>query len=119
MKQPTVSVVVPNWNGKDILGKCLDSLQTQSYRPAEIIVVENGSIDGSAEYIAKHYPEVALIVEPENLGFAGGVNVGIKAAKSDYIWLFNKRRGGAKRLFGQTSGYSSKEQRRYYLCSYS
>ncbi len=89
MKQPTVSAVIPNWNGKDVIGKCLDSLQTQSFKPTEIIVVENGSIDGSAEYIAKNYPKVKLIVEPTNLGFAAGVNVGIKAAKSDYVWLFN------------------------------
>ncbi len=89
MKKPTVMVVIPNWNGKDVIGKCLESLQAQSYKPAEIIVVENGSIDGSAEYIAINYPQVTLIKEPTNLGFAAGVNVGIKAAKSDYVWLFN------------------------------
>lgn len=89
MKQPTVSVVVPNWNGKDVIGKCLDSLQAQSYQPTEIIVVENGSTDGSAEYISNKFGTVKLVVLPKNRGFAGGVNVGIKAAKSDYVWLFN------------------------------
>ncbi len=89
MKQPTVTVVIPNWNGKDVIGKCLNSLQNQTYKPTEIIVVENGSTDGSAEYITKNYPNVKLIIEPKNLGFAGGVNVGIKAAQSDYVWLFN------------------------------
>ncbi len=89
MNQPTVTVVIPNWNGKDVISKCLDSLQAQSYKPNEIIVVENGSTDGSTEYIVKNFPKVKLIQEPVNLGFAGGVNVGIKAATSDYIWLFN------------------------------
>lgn len=89
MKQPSVSVVVPNWNGVDVIGACLDSLLAQSYLPAEIIVVENGSVDGSADFITTSYPKVKLIKEPINLGFAGGVNVGIKAAKSDYVWLFN------------------------------
>lgn len=88
----TVSVVVPNWNGKDVIGDCLKSLQKQSYKLAQIIVVENGSVDGSVEYIEKHFPDVTLLKQPENLGFAGGVNVGIKAAqknKSDYVWLLN------------------------------
>ncbi len=89
MKQPTVTVVIPNWNGKDVIGKCLTSLENQTYKSSEIIVVENGSSDGSVEYIARNFPKVILIKEPTNLGFAGGVNVGIKAAKSDYIWLFN------------------------------
>lgn len=88
-KRPTVAVVIPNWNGKDVIGKCLASLEAQTYKPSEIIVVENGSTDGSAEYIAKNFPKIKLIKEPVNLGFAGGVNVGIKAATSDYIWLFN------------------------------
>lgn len=90
--KPTVAVVVPNWNGRDVIGDCLRSLQQQSYKLAHIIVVENGSVDGSAEYITKHFPDVVLLKEPKNLGFAGGVNVGIKEAqrrKSDYVWLLN------------------------------
>jgi GT2 family glycosyltransferase len=89
---PTVSVVIPNWNGKDVIGDCLKSLQKQSYKLAQVIVVENGSVDGSIEYIEKNFPEVILLKQPKNLGFAGGVNVGIKAAqenKSDYVWLLN------------------------------
>jgi len=91
-KNITVSVVVPNWNGKDVIGDCLKSLQKQSYKLAQIIVVENGSVDGSIQYIEKHFPDVILLKQPKNLGFAGGVNVGIKAAqnnKSDYVWLLN------------------------------
>ncbi|MBA3678914.1 glycosyltransferase family 2 protein [Candidatus Saccharibacteria bacterium] len=89
MNNPTVSVVVPNWNGMDVIGDCLKSLQKQSYKLAQIIVVENGSIDGSIQYIEKHFPDVVLLKQPKNLGFAGGVNVGIRAATSDYVFLLN------------------------------
>lgn len=86
-----ISVVVPNWNGKDSVGKCLDSLLSQSIKTS-VVVVENGSTDGSLEYLTKNYPEVELVINEKNLGFAGGVNSGIKKAidnESDYIALFN------------------------------
>ena len=84
-----ISVVIPNWNGKEYIGKCIDSLLNQSLRP-RIIVVENGSVDGSLEYLEEHYPEVELVVNKKNLGFAGGVNSGIrKVMNGDYIALFN------------------------------
>lgn len=73
------AVVIPNWNGREDLPACLDSLRRQTL-PAEVIVVENGSTDGSAEMIRERYPEVTLLVQPVNLGFAGGVNVGIRYA---------------------------------------
>ena len=86
-----VSVVVPNWNGKDDLPACLDSLLAQSL-PARIIVVENGSVDGSLELLQQSYPQVELIVHKENKGFAGGVNAGIRksiADGDDFVALFN------------------------------
>jgi GT2 family glycosyltransferase len=89
MKQPTVSVVIPNWNGKEVIGDCLKSIITQNFKPTEVIVVENGSTDGSAQYIRSNFPKINLVEIPKNLGFAGGVNVGIKDAKGDYVFLFN------------------------------
>jgi GT2 family glycosyltransferase len=84
-----VAVVIPNWNGKVYIGNCLDSLLNQTIK-AKIIVVENGSVDGSLEYLKEHFPEVELVINKKNLGFAGGVNSGIKKAiDSDYIALFN------------------------------
>lgn len=86
-----IAIVVPNWNGKDTLGDCLDSLLNQSY-PAKIIVVENGSTDGSAEFLKENYPTVTTLPQPKNLGFAGGVNVGIRYSleqKYNAIALFN------------------------------
>lgn len=72
-------VIVPNWNGMDSLGECLDSLQAQSVE-AHIIVVDNGSADGSVEFIKTNYPDVEIVVHHKNKGYAGGVNPGFKRA---------------------------------------
>lgn len=86
-----ISVVVPNWNGREELGACLDALLAQS-TPHEIIVVENGSTDGSQEFLQANYPQVVILEQPKNLGFAEGVNVGIRHALEhhcEYIALLN------------------------------
>lgn len=86
-----VCVVVPNWNGLESLGDCLDSLMIQSLKP-HIIVVDNGSIDGSIDFITKHYPEVDLIKHLSNRGFAGGINPGFQKAiemNAKYVATFN------------------------------
>lgn len=85
----TLSIVILNWNGGDVTAECLNSLKSQTREPDQIIVVDNGSVDGSNKMIRKNFPGVNLIELPKNLGFAGGVNVGIKAAKSDYVMLLN------------------------------
>jgi len=72
-------VVIPNWNGRDSLPACLDSLAKQSIE-AGIVVVENGSNDGSRQLLAEKYPGITVLVQETNLGFAGGVNVGIEYA---------------------------------------
>jgi len=87
--RPSISIVVLNWNGGEITAECLNSLKAQSRQPDEVIVVDNGSSDGSNKLIKAKFPEVKLIELPKNLGFAGGVNVGIRAAKSDYVMLLN------------------------------
>ena len=87
--KPLASVVIPSWNNRELLGTCLDSLAKQTYKNIEIIVVENGSVDGSAEFVRENYPHVVLLPQAKNLGFAGGVNVGIKAAKGKHVALLN------------------------------
>jgi GT2 family glycosyltransferase len=72
-------VIVPNWNGEDGLRKCLDSLRAQSLKP-HIIVVDNASQDGSAALIQEEYPDVELIQNLRNEGYAGGVNPGFERA---------------------------------------
>lgn len=86
-----VYVIVPNWNGKDFLGPCLDSLQRQTYK-ATILVVDNGSRDGSVDFVKKHYPAVKVVSLTKNRGFAGGVNAGIRFALDQgttFVALFN------------------------------
>lgn len=83
------AVVVPNWNGEDSLSECLDSLLIQTMN---VIVVENGSKDNSLELLKSNYPKVKVVVHDKNLGFAGGVNSGIRTAIADgfeYVALFN------------------------------
>ena len=85
------SVVIPNWNGRDLLEKYLPSVvEALSGHPDnEVIVVENGSTDGSAEFVKRRFPHVRLVEHKTNLGFGGGSNSGFRAAKNDIVVLLN------------------------------
>lgn len=83
------SVIIPHWNGKQFLQPCLDALAAQTYRPLEVIVVDNASSDGSQQYIKDNYPDVTLIELPENRGFTGACNTGMEAANGEFIALLN------------------------------
>lgn len=86
---PLISVVVLNWNGKQTIEKCLTSLYQQTYCPLEIIVVDNASTDGSVDLVKDKFPDVTLIVNEKNLGFGGGINIGIRVANGRYIMVLN------------------------------
>jgi GT2 family glycosyltransferase len=87
---PLVSVVIPNFNGKDLVADCLASLERQTFTDFEVIVVDNGSTDGSADEVRRRFPWVARIVENRaNLGFAKACNQGIEAARGEHIALLN------------------------------
>src|SRR5258708_22997252 len=88
MNKPLVSILIVNWNGAELLPKCLNSLRKQSYNNIEIIVNDNNSSDNSIE-VLKKFKEVRLIKSKENFGFAGGNNVAIKPAKGKYVLLLN------------------------------
>lgn len=81
---PLVSIVIPNFNGKELLRDCLRSIQSQTYGNYEVIVVDNSSTDGSPEIVRKEYPWVILL-PTERIGIAQACNRGIKAAKGDII----------------------------------
>jgi GT2 family glycosyltransferase len=87
--QPPTSIIIPNWNGARHLPTCLDSLRRQTYPNFEVIVVDNGSTDGSLELLERDYPEVKVVALPENRGFAGGVNAGIRQARGEIVAVFN------------------------------
>ncbi len=95
MADAQTSVIIPLWNGQSCIADCLDALliacRTHT-APVEIIVVDNGSADGSAGFVAQSYANagVRLIRNGQNLGFAGGCNVGLRAATGDYLLLLNQ-----------------------------
>ena len=84
-----VTVVIPNWNGMEYIRVCLSSLRAQDTDDFEVLVIDNASKDGSDRVIEEEYPEVRLLRMPENLGFAGGVNVGIQETKTPFVLLLN------------------------------
>ncbi|MAG52614.1 MAG: glycosyl transferase [Nanoarchaeota archaeon] len=87
--QPLVSVVVLNWNGKDHIEECLGTLFKQSYKNYEVIVVDNGSEDGSNLTIKNKFPKAKLIENSKNLGFCKANNQGIKLTKGKYVITLN------------------------------
>jgi len=88
-KTPLVSVIIVNWNGKHLLDECLGSLFGQHFDDFEVIVVDNGSRDGSAEFLGERYPAVRVVKLNVNTGFAGGNNAGIRISRGKYIALLN------------------------------
>ncbi|MBN1953857.1 MAG: glycosyltransferase family 2 protein [Anaerolineae bacterium] len=82
------AVIIPVWNGAGYLPACLDALLRQE--GLAVIVVDNGSADGSAELVRRRYPQVQLVENGRNLGFAGGCNVGLRLAKAETLFLVNQ-----------------------------
>jgi len=89
MKNPKVSIIIPHWNGIDILSECLESLLQTDYHNLEIIVVDNASTDGSPDLISLNFPQVKLLENSQNYGYAGGCNRGAEIADGDYIVFLN------------------------------
>src|SRR5665647_1508012 len=85
------TVVIPNWNGKDLLAKYIPSILTAlAGNPAnQILVVDNGSTDGSADFLRANFPEITVLALPQNLSFGGGSNAGFSAARNDIVVLLN------------------------------
>lgn len=83
------SVIVPSLNGAHLLPGCLDSLVGQSYSNTEVIVADGASTDGTSELLARRYPAVRLLTLRRNLGFAGNVNAGLRAARGEVLCLLN------------------------------
>lgn len=119
---PEISVIILNWNGKHFLETCLAALRRQTFRDFEAILVDNGSADGSAEYVRTHFPEVRLLALSENRGFTGGNIAGLELVRNgpadglivllnndteaDPLWLeeFHK----ASRVYPKAGTFASK-----------
>ena len=89
MTKPTASIIIPHYNGKHHLDDCLNSLRQQTFTQFEIILVDNGSTDGSQAYVRTHFPEVRLVELGQNHGFTGACNAGWQVAQGEFIILLN------------------------------
>jgi len=89
MNQPTLSIIVISYNTRDMTLECLRSVAVETRSPYELIVIDNASTDGSAAAIAAEFPDIRLLAETENHGFAKANNIAAKLAVGDYILLLN------------------------------
>lgn len=87
--RPHVSVIIPHLNGRHHLADCLGSLRCQTYQDFEVILADNGSTDGTREYVRSHFPEVRLLELGHNRGFTGACNAGWRLAQGKFIVLLN------------------------------
>lgn len=114
---PFISVIIPNWNGARYLPGCLDSLRSQSYRRFEVLVVDNGSTDGSDRMVGERYPEYRLVPLDRNLGFAAAVNEGVRRSSGDLIALLNNdAEGDPEWLARLAQGAASHPEAGFFAC---
>lgn len=85
-----VSVVVLNWNGGAEVLRCLEQVEAQTYRQVELIVVDNGSTDGSVEEARRSFPAARVVDNGRNLGYAAGMNIGIRHSRGEFVVLLNQ-----------------------------
>lgn len=86
---PFISIIIPHWNGIDILSECLDSIKKSSFSKIEIIVVDNASTDGSQEWIKDNHSDIILVENDQNYGYAGGCNRGVNVASGEWLLFLN------------------------------
>ena len=89
MSSPRVRVIIVHYNRRELLASCLGALAKTTYAPMEIVVVDNASSDGSADWVAAHYPAVRMIRSESNLGFCKGNNLAIRQTDAPLMVLLN------------------------------
>ena len=89
MQSPLVSIIIVNWNHEQYLKKCLDSLSNQNFRDFDICIVDNGSTDGSGEWIANNSRELNTVSFPDNRGFSKAFNWGVKHTSGEFVLSLN------------------------------
>ena len=85
----SVSIVIPHWNNVDVLSECLESISNTDFENFDTIVVDNASTDNSVASVRSNYPNVKLIENDKNYGYAGGCNIGAEAASGDFLIFLN------------------------------
>lgn len=88
-KEDLISIIIVNWNKRDLLKVCLQSLMAQSYPDFEIIIVDNASVDGSRELVRNSFPDVKLLVNSKNLLYSYALNQGIREVHGEFILCLN------------------------------
>ncbi|NJE12862.1 glycosyltransferase family 2 protein [Thermococcus sp. LS2] len=81
------TIIIVTYNSKKWLKDCLDSVLQNN--PLEVIIVDNGSVDGTIEFLKQNYPQIKIIKSAKNLGYGGGINLGAKYAKGEYLVILN------------------------------
>src|SRR5829696_370666 len=89
MSKILLSIVIVSWNGMRHLPQCLATLLPQLPADAEVVLVDNGTTDGTVGWARATYPALVIVALPENLGFAGGVNTGLRVARGKLLLLWN------------------------------
>jgi len=85
----SITVVIPNLNGMQYLEGCLKSLSEQTDQDFEVLMIDNGSTDGSVSWVRAHYPSVRIRAYRRNTGFCKAVNAGIRLSRAEYVLLLN------------------------------
>jgi GT2 family glycosyltransferase len=86
---PVLTVAVLSYDGRHLLEGILPSLAAQEFRDFRVVVVDNGSSDGTAAWLAEHWPQVTVVALPENVGVTPALNVCVRAADTEFVGLFN------------------------------
>ena len=89
MQTPSVAIVILNWNGRKFLEKFLPSVIASVYEHKKIIIADNASTDDSIQFLRENYPQISIIQNKTNLGFAAGYNAALKQVEADYYVLLN------------------------------
>ena len=98
---PAVSIIIPNYNGIKYLKSCIDSLKNNSFVDFELIVVDNGSVDKSVDYLKENYPEIKVIALSANLGLSIASNKGSELAAGKYLFFYNNDTIADKEMLGE------------------
>ncbi len=98
---PIASIIIVNFNQVNLLAACLQSVENQEFRDFEVIVVDNGSVDGSVEMVRRRWPEARVVENRENRGFCGANNQGFAAARGRYLVLLNNDAEAGRNWLGE------------------